>query len=221
MMRRLYLWALAALLLAGCASNEAYIQAQKDAMMREADARVAEAQAMAAIAPRLDAGGAAAYMALVARGGGPGGNRVVIERPRDWLDYLDGVGRFVANVGAVAVPIVQIRESNQTIRAGYDRDIGIATVNQAGETSRTQAWASTTTAIALKPIVPSTQITVNAGGDSVVGGGTIDRRNCPTTAGAGAPGGSGGSGGSGGAAAGGPGATAAPGGAGGAATGGC
>jgi hypothetical protein len=202
---------LLALFVSGCASDQAFVQAQADAIKAQADARVEEAKAIVALAGKIDAGGASAYLIATAMSKAQGQQQVY--RPRDFLDYLDGIGRFVANVGAVAVPIVQIRESNQTIRAGYSRDVQVEGYRQLGESARIQTVGDIAISAVNAPRPPGIQIT--AGGDVVNQGGTIDRRNCPTTSAAGAPGGAGGAGG---AAPGGPGA---PGGQGGAATGGC
>lgn len=179
--------AIAALALAGCASQSAFVEAQKAALVRESDARVAEAQAIAAVAGKLDAGGAAAYAVMVAmRGAGQGAYQARVERPRDFLDYLAGVSQAIGIIGNVAVPIITVRESGKTSRAGFDRDVRVEEARQTGETGRVTAIG---TAMANLGLRPTTSITVTAGGDSLVGSGTIDRRDCSTHAGNGAPGG--------------------------------
>jgi len=190
-MIRLLIFLAAALALAGCATTpDPYLEAQRAALVREGDARVAEAQAIAAIAGKLDAGGAAAYAVAVAMRGAQAGHQPVrVERPRDWMDALQAVSGFVGAIGNVAVPIVSIRANRDTAIAGYNRDVRVEEARQAGETSRVQSVGAIATSVATAPRPPTTSITVTAGGDSVVQGGTIDRRNCPTTAGPGAPGG--------------------------------
>lgn len=192
MRKALHAAILAAVTLAGCASTQdAYIEAQKAALVREGDARVAEAQAIAAVAVKLDAGGAAAYAVMVAnRGAMQGAYQARVERPRDWLDYLEGVARSVSYVANAWTPIASIRASRDVQIAGFNRDIGMAQVQQLGETARIQSVAGIATSIGTAPQPPTTSITVTAGGDSVVGSGTVDRRDCRTIAGTGAqPGG--------------------------------
>lgn len=187
--------ALAAAMLSGCAtSNTAYIEAQKAALVRDSDARVAEATAIVAVAGKLDAGGASAYLVAVAMRGtaGSAASRPAIERPRDWLDYLTGVtgavGGLARDLGAIAVPIVTVREAGKTQRAGFDRDVQVEQSRQVGETARIATVGQIATSVATAPRPPSTVVTVTAGGDSIVGGGTIDRRDCRTRAGNGADG---------------------------------
>lgn len=191
MNKRILFYLLAALALAGCATTtDPYIEAQKAALVREGDARVAEAQAIAAIAGKLDAGGAAAYAVMVAMRGAQAGHQSVrVERPRDWMDALQAVSGFIGAVGNVAVPIVSIRSSRDTAIAGYNRDIRLEEARQSGESARIQSIGAIATSVATAPRPPTTSITVTAGGDAVVQGGSIDRRNCPVTAGPGAPGG--------------------------------
>jgi ABC-type amino acid transport substrate-binding protein len=189
-MKKLFAAALAALALVGCASTQnAYIEAQKAALVREGDARVAEANAIAAVAGKLDAGGAAAYAVTVAlRGVSSSQVRAPIERPRDWLDYLNGVTSAVATIGNIAVPIISVREAGKTQRAGFDRDVAVESARQGGESARIATVGQIAAAVGTAPRPPTTVITVNAGGDSIVGGGTIDRRDCRTRGGAGAGG---------------------------------
>ena len=179
-------------LVGGCATNQAaYVEAQKAALVRESDARVAEAQAIAAIAPKLDAGGASAYAVMVAMRGAQGvAYAAKVDRPRDWIDGLQAVTGFVGVLGNVAVPIASIKANRDIAMAGYNRDVGIAQVTQAGETARMQTVANIATSIGTAPRPPTTSITVNAGGDSVVGSGSNvrDSRDCSTYAGHGAAG---------------------------------
>lgn len=191
MNKRILFYLLAALALAGCATTtDPYIEAQKAALVREGDARVAEAQAIAAIAGKLDAGGAAAYAVMVAMRGAQAGHQPVrVERPRDWLDYANGVAGIIGSLGQVAVPIITVREAGKTSRAGFARDVAVEEARQSGESARIQSIGAIATSVATAPRPPTTSITVTAGGDAVVQGGTIDRRNCPVTAGPGAPGG--------------------------------
>ena len=177
------------LALAGCATDNTYIEAQKAALVRDGDARVAEAQAIAAVASKLDAGGAAAYAVMVATRGAMQQSQVRVERPRDWIDGLNAVSVFVGALGNVAVPIASIKASRDVSIAGFNRDTAISQNQQIGESARIRTVAEIATSVATAPRTPTTQITVTAGGDSLIGSGTIDRRNCSANAGAGAPGG--------------------------------
>ena len=174
-----YFAAAIAVLLAGCANDQAFLKAQADAATAASQARVAEAQAAAEeakavqrLADKIDAGGASAYLLAKALKGiaAPAPQPVAIQRPRDWLDYLDGVTRFVGTAGNIAVPIVTVRESNKTARAGYDRDVRVEEARQAGESARIATVGQIASDVASRP--PNVTNTYTMNGQGVLGSGT-------------------------------------------------
>lgn len=198
---------LAVLALAACSSDQALLKAQADAAVADGNARVAEAQARAeearaviALAPKIDAGGASAYLIAKAVGGvqAPRTQPVTIQRPRDWLDYLQGVTGVVSALGNIAVPIVTVKENGRTQRELYARDVSIEQARQSGETWRIATVAQIASDVAAGR--PNT--TINVGRDATLGGSqandnsATDRHDAHTcNGGAGAPGGAGGGGG--------------------------
>lgn len=196
----------AALLLAACASDKDFLRAQADAAVAAGNARVAEAQAAAeqaravqALAPKIDAGGASAYLVATALKGltSPAStpSAPAVQRPRDFLDYLAGFAGLVGAVANIAVPIVTVKEGGKTARAGYERDLGVEQARQLGETSRTQAISQIARDVAAN--TPQPNITLS--GTGVIGSGsytgpvtTTTTTNC--NGGTAAPGGNGGNG---------------------------
>lgn len=210
--------AAAASLLTGCASDQAYLKAQADAAVADGNARVAEANARAeearaviALSAKVDAGGAAGYLIASKLGGLSSRSErtaVAVARPRDWLDYLNGVTSAVATLGNIAVPIVTMKEAGKTSRAGFDRDVRVEEARQGGETSRITSVAQIARDVAANQPTPSiTNYTLS--GNGVIGNGTYTvttnttttNRNCQGGTGAAGggtdtagPGGTGGSG---------------------------
>jgi hypothetical protein len=195
--------ALAALALSSCA-NDAYLKAQADAAVADGNARVAEAQARAeearaviALSAKVDAGGAAAYLVTgklaTALGSGGGTTRVAaVQRPRDWLDYFQAFTSAVGTIGNIAVPIITVRESGKTSRAGFDRDVRVEEARQTGETGRIQSVAQIARDVVTNRPDPSVTNNYTLSGNGVIGNGTY---NAPTTTTRNCPGGSGAAGG--------------------------
>jgi uncharacterized membrane protein YgcG len=208
MSRRLIaLAAAAAMLVAGCATDESYLRAQADAAIADGNARVAEAQAKAeearaviAVAGKLDAGGAAAYVLGMTLKGAAGAQRtapVTVQRPRDALDYIHAATGVVSALGTIAVPIVTVKEAGKTQRAGFERDMGVENARQAGESHRIGSVAQIARDVAASR--PSVTNTYTVGGDGVIGDGTYTVSTTTTTnrhcqGGTAAPGGAGGQG---------------------------
>lgn len=177
------------MVLAGCA-NTAWIEAQKLAIQADANARVAQAQADAArwtavaqASTKLDASGAAAVAASAQWSDALGKmtqaqqRPMVIERPRDALDYAEGFARVLGSLGNTAVAWTNIRESNKTQRAAFDRDVRIEEQRQLGESTRSNGRPPT--------------YAFDVQGDSNFGSGILDksdRRDCRSTAGRGGAG---------------------------------
>jgi hypothetical protein len=177
----------AAVTLTGCASDQAYLKAQADAAIADGNARVAEASARAeearaviALAPRIDAGGAAGYLMVKelksALGSGGAHPVAAVQRPRDFLDYFQAFTQAAAVLGNIAVPLVTVKEAGKTSRAGFDRDIHVEQARQVGETSRIGSVAQIARDVAANQPTPS--ITNNIGGNGVIGSGTY---TAPTT----------------------------------------
>lgn len=207
--------AAAALFISGCAGDQAFHKAQAEAAVANGNARVAEANAKAeearaviAIAPKIDAGGAAAYLmatALKGMGASSAPQPVTVQRSRDFIDYLNAFTHTVGVLGQVAIPIVTVKESGKTSRAGFERDLGVEQARQLGETARVTSISQIARDVAASR--PSVTNTYTVGGDGVIGDGTFTvttttTRNCNggTSAAGGAGGGTiaGGDGGTGG-----------------------
>lgn len=194
-----------AALAAGCAGDKEYIKAQAEAITAQSNARVEEARAKSeearaviAVAGKLDAGGAAAYvlgLAFKDRGGASSSPAVAqVQRPRDFLDYLQGFSSAVGALGNVAVPIITVRENGKTQRELYRTNIAIEQARQSGETGRVQSVAQIASEVAANTPQPS----ITLSGTGVIGAGTYTgpvttTRTC--NGGAGAAGGAGGAGG--------------------------
>lgn len=208
----------AAFFMSACANDNAMLKAQADATAAQAQARVAEAQARAeeakavqALAPKVDAGGAAAYLIAKAMGqhkSEPGSGSVQVQQPQSLLGLAWQSLLQVADVGLRAYGIkvagdVAMNNSNNA------RETSVASYG--AFTSMGQSIAQAGTAGYPYVQAPQANVTTTLSGTGVIGSGsfsapitTTTNRNC-----------SGGTGASGGAGAG-----AVPGGAGGTANGG-
>jgi hypothetical protein len=196
--------AFAALFISGCASDQAYLKAQADAAVANGQARVAEAHAEAeraraviALASKIDAGGASAYLTATALKGltAPREAPVQVARPRDFLDYLSAFTNAVGVLGNVAIPIVTVKEAGKTSRAGFERDLGVERARQVGESHRIDSVAGIASAVAAA--APTVNNSYTLSGTGVIGDGTYavtttTNRNC--NGGQAAPGGNGGQG---------------------------
>lgn len=193
----------AAALLAGCASDQAYLKAQADAAVAAGNARVAEAQAAAeearaviALSAKIDAGGATAYLVAKAMKGvaAPQVVSAPIRRPRDFLDYLQAFTATVSAVGNIAVPIVSVRENGRTQRELYATNVQIEQARQTGESGRFQSVADIAAQVAAAQ--PQPNITYTLSGTGVIGNGAYTgpvTRTCNGGTGSGSgPGGPGG-----------------------------
>lgn len=200
----------AAVFISGCAGEKEFLKAQADSITAQSNARVAEAQqkseearAVIAVAAKLDAGGAAAYVLGLAFKGV--GNQapvaaVTVQRPRDWLDYMNGLTAAVGAIGNIATPIVLSREAGKTARAGFDRDVRVEEARQGGESSRVTSVAQIARDVAANQPTPSnTTTTYTLSGTGVLGSGTYTGPVSTTTTRT-CSGGTGASGGAGGAA---------------------
>lgn len=208
---------LAAVSLAGCAGDTALAKAQADAAVAQGNARVAEAQAKAeeakavqALATKVDAGGATAYLVATALKGlaQPAPAPVIAQAPQSMLAAAFNAVLQVADIGLRAYGI----------KAG--RDVSIASTNAQRDTAIASYGAFTTmggqiatAGTAGYPYVQSPQANVTLSGTGVIGSGTYTgpvstttttttSRNCAggsgaqggngagtTTGGAGGPGG--------------------------------
>lgn len=191
----------------GCASDKEYLKAQADAATVAGNARVAEAQAKSdeakaviAVSTKLDAGGAAAYvlgLAFKGMGANQGPAPVTVQRPRDWLDYLEGGARAFSGIAGALTPWGLAIEQRRTTTAGYARDVQIEVARQGGESTRIGSVAQIARDVAASR--PNTTTTISIGRDGTLGGSqsndnsVVDRHdahNC--NGGAAATGGSGG-----------------------------
>jgi hypothetical protein len=173
--------------LAGCGTDKAFIQAQSDAAMAASKARVAEAEAeveraraVQAIAPKIDAGGASAYLIATALKGltvPQQAQAPAVQRPRDFLDYLSAFTGVVGALGNVAVPIITVKEGGKTSRAGFERDLGVERARQVGETARVQSVAQ----IARDVAAATPQPNITLSGTGVIGGGSYAVTTTTTT----------------------------------------
>lgn len=139
--------AAAAVFISGCAHDNVLAKAQADATAAQANARVAEAQAAAeqakavqALASKIDAGGASAYLvatALKGLGVGQGAPQIVQAPPqRHWaIELLGSAFGVVKDIAAIAAPVAsniyaaRVNAQTQQVVAGYNRDVQVATVN--------------------------------------------------------------------------------------------
>jgi hypothetical protein len=206
--------AAAAVFISGCAGDKEFLKAQAEAAIAAGNARVAEAQAAAeearavqALAGKLDATGASNYLLAKAIKGLPGAQAstqvsAAIQRPPGFLEAFQEARSWIRDVGGLAVPWMQIRETSRTARAGYDRDVRLEEVRQGGESSRIQSVSQIAREVASGQR-PNVTINTNTfGGDGVIGGGnqannrstnnTTTTTNC--NGGSGAPGGGAGTG---------------------------
>lgn len=220
--KRIALATVALAALVGCAGDKEFLKAQADSITAQSNARVAEAQqksdearAVIAVAPKLDAGGAAAYVLGLAFKGIGGVTQqaqaqIEVKRPRDWLDYLEGGSRVFGNVMSGVTPLAGILEQGRSTRASYQRDVSVAQVQQAGETARIQSVAAIGAAVASSQPQANVTTTTTLSGTGVLGSGTYTgpvstttNHNCPGGSGAAGGNGTTGSAGTGGSAAGG------------------
>jgi hypothetical protein len=194
--KRKALFFITLLLLAGCATtDQAYLKAQADAAVAAGNARVAEANAVIALAAKIDAGGASAYLTATALKGLSSSQQVQVHRPRDFLDYFAAITNAVGVLGNVAIPIVTVKEAGKTSRAGFERDLGVEQARQVGESHRITSVAQIARDVAAA--APTVNNSYTLSGTGVIGDGTYNvttttNRNC--NGGSAAPGGNGGQG---------------------------
>jgi hypothetical protein len=206
--KRKALFALAGVLalvsLAGCAGDSALAKANADAAVAQGNARVAEAQAKAeeakavqALASKVDAGGATAYLVATALKGlaQPAPAQIVTQAPQNPIAAVFSAVLQVADLGLRAYGI----------KAG--RDVSIASTNAQRDTAIASYGAFTsmggqiaTAGTAGYPYVQAPQPNITLSGTGVIGSGvytgpvsnttnTTTNRNC--AGGTGAQGGNG------------------------------
>lgn len=205
-----FLWAaLAALLLSGCAHDNQLAKAQADATSAQANARVAEAQAAAeeakavqALAAKIDAGGASAYLIAKAIGrGAPAQATVQVQQPQSiagmaWQALLQLTDLGLRAYGIKANRDVNLAQSNN------NRDVALSSNATFAAMGQSIAQAGTTGYQYVQ--APQPNITQTLSGTGVLGSGSYTAPVTTTTTttrtcngGSGAAGGAGGAGASG------------------------
>lgn len=174
------IWAaIAALLLSACANDNAMLKAQADATAAVANARVAEAQAAAeqakavqALAPKIDAGGASAYLIATAMKGmaHPPAPQVQVQQPQSMLGLAWQSVLQVADIALRGYGIKSNRDV-QIVSSNNNRDVALGSYNAFAAMGGQIATAGT----AGYPYVqaPAANVTTTTlSGQGVIGNGT-------------------------------------------------
>jgi hypothetical protein len=184
--------ALAALFISGCAHDNELAKAQADANVAQANARVAEATASAeesravtALAAKIDAGGASAYLiAKALKGIGVQSQAVQVSQPQSIAGMAWQALLQLTDLGLRAYGIKAVRDTNIT-QSNNNRDVALSTnaTFSAGMGAIAQAGAAGYPYIQ----APQPNITQTLSGTGVLGSGsytapvtttTTTTRNC-------------------------------------------
>lgn len=195
--------AVVAAMLGGCATDKARLQVVQDtndrierAKKAESDADVALGNALKEVATTKPEVAAIAIsnvmLARSLRGGSGAGSAqpfVMPERPRDFLDYVEAGTRLLGAAGAIAVPIVTVRETGQTQRYLAEQNVNLEAQRQSGDTARFVAATGalerlgTAGATANRGSSTVNNTTNTAGGDIANNNSSIARLACEASGG--------------------------------------
>ncbi len=191
----------AAVFISGCTNDQAFVKAQADAITAQSNARVEEAKAAAeeakavqALSAKIDAGGASAYLVAKALKGMTGAGSApvqVVQRPRDWVDYVQAGSTLISAIANVAVPIVTVKETSKTQRYLAEQNVYMEAQRQTGESTRFAAATGSLERLGIAGTTADrgahTTTTINAGGDVANNGSSIARLTCEASGGAWTP----------------------------------